>query len=519
MRLRLRLIVPLVICLVAIAISIPSIPTRADCNGPYIELMPGSGVPGTQLTVQGVRFVPDKPIDIYYDGVLLSEGTFISPAGEFSVPFTVPESYKGDHDVVVQVGTVRMETRFYATPGLALSPVRGQEGTTVTVTGHGFVKNEENIQLMYFTDEDTYDTVGQDIEADTNGFWETTFEIPVSGRGEHKLDAEGHFSQTFDVKNASFTVTPGMSIDKSSGIVGESVTVNGARFEVYEKDIRILFNGQPVVTGIKADGEGNWEETFDLPELATGNYTVTVDGQYTAAQDIVPLSFEITPTILLSATTGYVGMNVTVTGYGFIADKTVSLMFDGKQQGTAMTDGQGNFEGSFLVPQSHHGDHEIAIGYSATSTARATFTVESDPPDTPLLSSPSDGTRVGVRSGVTPTFQWSAVSDDSGVNYDFQLSTSSDVTSTGEFADPVVSVSSLAGTTYTLKEGLPLGTYYWIVRAVDGAQNEGGWSTPRSLRVGIMPLWAFIAIIVAVVVLVIFLARALIRRRRYADWW
>jgi len=34
-----------------------------------------------------------------------------------------------------------------------------------------------------------------------------------------------------------------------------------------------------------------------------------------------------------------------------------------------------------------------------------------------------------------------------------------------------------------------------------------------------MPLWAYIAIIVAIVVGVIALIRALVRRRRYADYW
>ena len=122
----------------------------------------------------------------------------------------------------------------------------------------------------------------------------------------------------------------------------------------------------------------------------------------------------------------------------------------------------------------------------------------------------------------TPTFEWSAVSDDSGVHYRLQVATSDDVTATGEFVDPLVSVSGLAEPTYTLEEtqALPLGSYYWIVQAVDEAQNESGWSAVRSFRVGLLPLWAFILIIVVIVVLIGALIRALVVRRSiYYDNW
>jgi hypothetical protein len=522
MRLLSRLTVALIVCLIAIAL--PAIPAQANCSGPDISLVPGSGVPGTQLIVQGVRFDPNEYIDIYYDGVLESQGTKTDTTGDFSIPFTVPESCKGDHQIVVDVassvlGTVELKTGFYATPGLTVSPGEGPVGTTVTVTGHGFIEDENAIQVMYYT-ASGYVRVGMNIVADANGYWQTTFSVPASKRGQHKIDAQGQFSQTYDVKDASFTVTAGISIDKSSGMVGDSVTMSGTRFEPYEKDIRILFSGQPVVTGIKADGDGNWEKTFDLPELPAGNYTVTADGQYTAQQDIVPLSFQIASDIVLSAYEGYVGMNVTVTGHGFIADKAVSIMYDGDQQATAVTDDQGNFEGTFPVPQSQHGEHQVTIGYSATSTAAATFTLESDPPGTPLLVSPSNGTRVGLVGRVaTPAFEWSVVTDDSGVSYKFQIATSPDITAAGDFANPIVSVTGLTGTSYTVTQALPHGTYYWIVQAVDGAQNQGSWTTPRMLRVGLIPLWAFIVIIVAIIVLIIALGRALVRRRRYLDSW
>jgi hypothetical protein len=521
MRLLPRLVIALIVCVIAFAL--PSVPALAVCGGPAISLVPGSGVPGTQLIIQGQHFDAHKYIDIYYEGILVSEGDTTGPDGDFSIPFTIPEGCKGDHPILVDVGTnsigtIELKTSFYATPGLMVSPEKGPEGTTVTVTGHGFVQNEDGIELMYYTD-GGYERVGRDIEADADGYWETTFQVPASSRGEHKIDAQGRFSQTYNVKDAGFTVTAGIDMDKSSGGVGEDVTMTGSRFAPYEQDVQILFNGQPVVTGIKADGQGDWRETFDLPGMPTGNYTVTAQGEYTSEQDVIGLSFEIKPNIVLSPAAGHVGTDLNVTGYGFAANKDVTIMYDDNWVAAGATDYQGSFEGTFAVPLGQHGEHQVTIGYSISNVAGATFTLESDPPGTPLIVSPSDGSRVGFVGRVaTPTFEWSAVTDDSGVSYNLQISTSPDISDTGEFADPMIKAAGLTATSYTAAQALPYGTYYWIVQAVDGAQNQGAWTPARVLRIGLLPLWAFIVIIIAIVVLVIALGRALVRRRRYLDW-
>jgi hypothetical protein len=141
--------------------------------------------------------------------------------------------------------------------------------------------------------------------------------------------------------------------------------------------------------------------------------------------------------------------------------------------------------------------------------------MESDHPDTPALISPPNGSRVGFIGRVSPTFEWWEVSDDSGVRYSLQIATSTAVTAAGKFVDPIVSVAGIVGTNYTLEEtkALPYGTYYWIVQAVDGAENAGGWTAAHSFRAGLLPLWAFIAIITAAVVGIIALVRSLLIKR------
>ena len=527
MRLLPRLLLVPVVCLIAAAL--PAMPTQAQiCDGPFIELFPSSGAPGTEVAVVGDRFIAGKYIEIYYDGsseddIVATGRTTIS--GDFIITFTILEGHRGPYRVRAKVGAnVGCDIKdayFTVKPGLTVIPEKGPVGTNVTVQGRGFAQDEGSIELRYYPN-GSYQTVESNIVVDTRGSWETSFQIPPSTRGEHKLDAEGAKSQFYDVEDATFDVMGEISIDKSSGSVGESITMTVARFAPNERGIKILFNGEAVVTDIRADAQGDWEASFEVPDMPTGHYSVTAEGEQTRKEDLIELSFEIKPGIVLFPDEGHVGTDLTATGHGFALNEDVDIMYEGSQVATARTNDQGSFDVSFLVPESKYGERQVTAGYSAGNAASAIFTMESDPPPIPKLISPSNMGRVGFRDEVTPTFEWSEVSDDSGVRYSLQIATSKNVTASGEFVDPMVSVSGLVETSYTLEktESLPLGTYYWIVQATDGAENESGWTAARSFRVGLLPLWGLIAAIVGGVVLLVALIRALVRRRSiYYDRW
>ncbi len=516
MKLLPRLVIVLVLCLIAIAL--PAVPAQAQCGGPSVELSPSSGVPGTEVIVEGQFFDEGKYVDIYYDGTIKATGKTDSN-GDFTILFPVPEGCKGASQVHAKVkGSLGYDTAdavFTVKPGLTVSPEKGPVGTNVTVKGQGFAKNEAGIELMYYLN-GSHKTI-ENIVADAQGSWEMSFPIPPSTGGEHKLDAQGAVSKLYEVIDALFKVTPGITIDKPSGSVDESITMTGSRFMPYEKDIQILFDGQAVLTGIKANAQGDWEESFEVSEMPAGTYSVTAEGELTQKEGISALNFTIAPGILLPPDEKYVGMNLTVAGRGFATNKGVNIMYDGNQEKTAKTNDKGSFEASFLVPESHHSEHQVTAEDAAGNNATAILTMESDPPPMPALIAPSKGGWVGFIGKVRPTFVWSEVSDDSGVYYRLQIATSANVTATAEFVHPIVSVSGLVGTNYTVEEtdALPYGTYYWIVQAVDGAENESGWTEARSFRAGLLPMWGFIAIIVAIVVLLGGLIRALVIRKRY----
>ena len=496
-----RLLVIFVICLVAV--TLPAMPVQAQ--GADITLSPDDGVPGEEITVYGYNFTPDRWVDIYY--YQNGARTWVAEVradddGDFHVDFEVPESYTGDHEVLAEdTYDVDASEYFDVEPGLTIDPEEGPVGTTVTVEGHGFAEDEEDIELMYYLNGNDYETVADDIEADEDGWWEVSFQIPSSARGDHYIDAQGADSELRDVEDATFEVMPEISLEESSGSVGDNIMMTGSGFAADERDITILFEGEAVFTEIRADDKGYWEENFVVPEMPTGTYSVTAEGEYTPEEDISALSFEIGPGLVLSSYEGHVGMNLTVTGGGFDPDNNVVIKYDGSEVETARTNAEGSFEVSFAVPESQNGGRNVTAEIGGETEATAIFTMESDPPDKPELISPADGDRVGFVGKVRSIFEWSEVSDESGVYYSLQISIGNNVTATEGFADPIVSISNIVGTNYTLEktEALRYGTYYWIVQAVDGAENESGWTAAGSFRAGVMPLWAFIVSIVAIV--------------------
>jgi PGF-pre-PGF domain-containing protein len=78
---------------------------------------------------------------------------------------------------------------------------------------------------------------------------------------------------------------------------------------------------------------------------------------------------------------------------------------------------------------------------------------------------------------------WSDVSDPSGVTYDLSIAEDAG------FVSIALQKAGLTVSTYELTqaEALATGTYYWYVRAVDGAGNVGSWSENWSFTVSVAP--------------------------------
>ena len=119
-----------------------------------------------------------------------------------------------------------------------------------------------------------------------------------------------------------------------------------------------------------------------------------------------------------------------------------------------------------------------------TFSAFATFIVDLNPPAAPSLLAPAPNARI---SNNTPTFDWSIVTDTSGITYRIQVDDDSG------FNSPEIDESGLATSIFSVGVTRPSptiladGTYFWQVQALDGANRVSSFSSTFIVTIDTTP--------------------------------
>jgi len=386
----------------------------------------------------------------------------------------------------------------------------GPVDTEVEITGNSFASDEE-IEIEF--DGDEIDIEDGDEDTDDDGEFTSYIFIPESIAGAHTIKVIVGGSEI----EADFTVEPEITLDPKSGEADTTVTVSGTGFG-RRQEVTIYFSDVGVAYK-QTSREGSFNTTFTVPlGLGAGIYNVDAeDEDDNADRAKFNITFtpkpspepEPTPTpgpepapspsptaVSISQTTGQVGIDLLISGSGFEAGGTVTVKYDNEEVATATAGGTGIFVAAFKIPASKYGDHAITIS-DGTNTDEITFTMESTPPPVaaPLLP------EMGVEVKPPLSFDWKDVTDDSlPVAYNLQIATSQDFSD----ASIVLEKKGLTESKYTVtaaeEEKLVAGEtpYYWRVRAIDGASNEGDWTGAGQFYVAAvfaLPSWALYTLI------------------------
>jgi len=441
-----------------------------------VSLSPTTGVVGTEVVVTGEGFGEQEDIAVEYDGDDITddvEGDETDSSGQFTATFSIPESAAGEHTVTVigDVSEVQAEAEFTVEPEILVGPESGAAGDTMTASGTGFQASKA-ITIVFDN------TSVATIISDANGSFNTNLNVPIRAAGTYMVE----ISDGTNAAEADFAVTEVVaSLDPDTGYVGTEVTVNGTGFQA-SKSVAIIFDNTSIATA-STDSDGSFRGSFTVPVCAAGTYKVRVsDGINMAEPDFsVSTSASISPITSL-ASPGHVGTEVTVTGVGFIAGKTVTITYDGNQVATATVNTDGTFVANFDVPTSSGGEHSV-IATDLTTTIQFAFIMESTPPTTPVPLKPE----MDIKAKAEAYFDWEDVTDPSGaVTYTLQIAIDEDF-SQGSI---VLEETGLIESEYTitgeerLKSVSKEAPYYWHVKAVDSASNESRWSGTGSFYVG-----------------------------------
>jgi hypothetical protein len=481
------------------------------CAAPVISVSPAYGAAGTRVEVSGTNFdsyVGDY-LSVYFNGQpIAASPVMVSAPGQFTVYFDVPD-YVAPGTATISVkgpfGSILAEASFTIPAAeIELSVTSTTIGATVEATGGGFYA-DRYINFVFVYD-------GMEISLGStlsgpNGQYQYEFTVPMSPAGVHQVIARD------DEDNLAITdleIVPSVVVSPTSGIYGDSIAIDGIGFSSGSA-VTIYLGTTPIVYD-QTNTIGSFEGTFNIPELALGMYNLWIvdDDGYTAQSQL-----SVTAGIRLNLTEGYIGAPVIINGTGYAAGVTISIYYDETRVALATSGDLGSFSATFEVPVSVSGEHTVTAS-AGSVTRQRTFSVESTPPPAPRRLQPTLNDEELPPSG----FIWELVDDDSQpVTYVLQIATD------GQFEDVVLEKTGLIAPQYDLssadrlpssKEGAP---YYWRVKAVDAASNEGEWSTGGSFywTSFSLPLWIIIVLIAAGVITVGFLVFWMIRRRAHYE--
>jgi hypothetical protein len=470
------------------------------------SISPGAkkGPAGSSISVQGTGFAPrESGIKILYDNAEVTTGIEANANGSWIYTIKIPSSSRGNH-MITSSGATTPATEvgnqiISVTPSLNINPNSGWVGRTVNVSGTGFAAAETNIAVLY---DDTIVKTG--TTADLSGSWQTTFTVPASAKGSHRVDAKGATTLVDDVPDAAFSVSPGIKVEQATGRLGDVINmgdmlwVSGVGFRENEGSIKVTFDTMQVASGISADAQGSWSAQFAVPASTHGEHIIDAFGDATGADDVTNYTVLVTPEISVNPDTGAVGENTILSGSGFGSNQPLTITFGSiKIDTSATSDAKGSFSTGFKPPAGGSGNHLITVIDATQAVASTTFTIESSAPQVPVPASPEPGAKISFMENKPLEFKWSAVEDPSGVSYTLELAQKAD------FSGSVMRKENLEKPGYTVagNEKPGIGEYYWRVKALDGAGNSSEWSQAQILMItGLEYMW--IGMVVLAVILI-----------------
>ena len=497
------LVLSAIILVLSVALSPIAVFTamRAHAASENISLSLEEGEIGDKIDIKGDRFEARRTFRIYFSSDKADNGDHIDTEvtaykstgikwtdddGEFTITFTVPEQlvdgedeedvHGGDYYIYI---TYHRSTNILAVANftviggeIEINPEVGQVGTAVEISGIRFGSSQK-ISVEY--DGDSVDIAKGDTGTDDDGEFTCTVIIPESTFGDHTLTV---IDESGNEPEADFRVKPQITIDPTSGTAGDVIQITGTGFRD-RAYITITFEDYRISTiplSIYTKGNGSFRGSFAIPSHAGGGTSkirASDEDPNSAESELVILAgISLTP-VTSQSSPGHVGMELTLDGTGFAAEAQTTITYDNSAVDTFTTDNMGRFSETFVIPPGIAGDHTITVT-SDTTTMTYTITVESEAPPIPVPLLPEMATTAEAET----YFDWEDVNDPSGITYTLQVGNDTN------FRAIVMEKTGLTQSEYTLtkeeklESSEPDTSYYWRVKATDGASNEGKWTIP-----------------------------------------
>jgi hypothetical protein len=334
-----------------------------------------------------------------------------------------------------------------------------------------------------------------------------SFAIPEAAYGPNFVQFQ-RFGRD-KVYGFSFFVMPSLTATPATCTPRSAVTLKGAGFPAKNEDIKVSFDGKDTKLSIITNEVGSFTADFTIPDTMAGSHQFKATDENMSFGDVIIANLQVGPTISLQPEHPDIGAEVTLTGCGFASKSPVSIKYDDTVvSNSPTTDDTGNFAEKFTVPESSTANHVITATDRAGNVATYGLPLEGKPPSLPTPISPVDE-RFGWFGSQPVIFTWTDCTDPSGITYTLEVDNSL------RFFPLEPGMRKTGLTKPNCVMNLGPGTYFWRVKAVDGAGNESEWSlSPYPFQVGFFSgLYLAVGAVIFFIIF-IFIVRAFFRRVR-----
>lgn len=239
---------------------------------------------------------------------------------------------------------------------MTITPTSGNTGTIVHIEGSRFAGRQAT---AYWDSR----ILLSKIPISENGEMSFDLQVPSDSKGSHTIRIADDSNWASSTASAAFTIIPGISMFPSVGRPYSSITITGSGFARLEKDIKVTWDKNVLPVTATANYDGVWSISFEAPGPDKGIHYISAFSSSTTASDIGEHKFIVGPLAEIKPTSGPVGTEITMDGYGFrTSEDGITITWDNRiivVNLIAGTDGVLNT--TFNIPVGIQGHHLVGL--------------------------------------------------------------------------------------------------------------------------------------------------------------
>ena len=311
----------------------------------------------------GRTYVPSFPTSID-----IGDGTWI----ELGLPYSDPGPNQLEVTMMWQVSQSVADAESACEgppPYFTMSKSSGTAGTVITINGKYYGPGED---VRVYIDSSSIPSVNS-VTADSTGRFTTSFTVPDTVGGSHKIIVAGKTTKRRVTKN--FTILPRATISPTKGSANLSVTLTGQNFAGGET-VRVYWDSSATAAGTgTADSTGDVSIVVHAPTVY-GSHTAKLTGTRNGLS--ARTTYTVVQRVRTKPTSGSSATTVTVYGTGWPVGETVTFRWQstsGTRLCSATTDSTGYVDCTFKPSASATNGTYRIYGTDGVRSASTTFTV------------------------------------------------------------------------------------------------------------------------------------------------